>query len=120
MIALPEGMKFSPVYSKCPKCGCDLEKWHDSSVEQVSANQAKNRTGDTECALETSAKKSLAIASSTTVYRGWFFHSPQQKNTPPREIRSAELVGSFGSSPPAVERNTTVQMTINTLYQTSN
>lgn len=59
-ITLPHGIKFSPVYSKCPKCGCDLEKWHDSFVDQVCANQAKNRTGDTECALEASAKKSLA------------------------------------------------------------
>lgn len=26
MMNLPDGMKFTPVYSKCPKCGCDLKK----------------------------------------------------------------------------------------------
>ncbi len=60
MIALPDGMKFTPVYSKCPVCGCDLQKWHDSFVEQVSTYQTKNCSGNTECTFETSPKKLLA------------------------------------------------------------
>lgn len=60
MIALPDGMKFTPVYSKCPKCGCDLHKWHDSFVDQISTKQTKNSTSAAEGALKPSAKKSLA------------------------------------------------------------
>lgn len=26
MVNLPKGMMFTPVYNKCPKCGCDLKK----------------------------------------------------------------------------------------------
>jgi hypothetical protein len=26
MVILPDGVTFTPVYSKCPKCGCDLTK----------------------------------------------------------------------------------------------
>lgn len=60
MVNLPKGMMFTPVYSKCPKCDCDLQKWHDSLVDQISTKQAKNGACDTEFALEASTKKSLA------------------------------------------------------------
>ncbi|EAA9183852.1 hypothetical protein BSL44_09060 [Salmonella enterica subsp. enterica serovar Alachua] len=60
MIALPDGMKFTPVYSECPKCGCDLHKWQDSFVDQKSTNQTKNSTSEAEGALKPSSKKSLA------------------------------------------------------------
>ena len=60
MVTLPDGVTFTPVYSKCPKCGCDLQKWHDSFVDQVSTDQTKNGSGDVEGALKASTKKSLA------------------------------------------------------------
>lgn len=60
IVNLPEGMMFTPVYSKCPKCGCDLQKWHDSFVDQIGTKQAKNGASDAESALKASAKKSLA------------------------------------------------------------
>lgn len=60
MVNLPEGVTFTPVYSKCPKCGCDLQKWHDSFVDQVSTDQTKNCTGDAKGALEAMTHKSLA------------------------------------------------------------
>lgn len=59
MIVLPPGMKFTPVYSKCPKCGCDLQKWHDSFIDQVSTNQTKHRSSDTKRAFEAMPHKSL-------------------------------------------------------------
>lgn len=60
MVALPDGMKYAPVYKECPKCGCDLEKWHDSFVDQVSANQTKNGTSNAKRPFETMPHKSLA------------------------------------------------------------
>lgn len=27
VVALPRGVKIEPLYSECPKCGCNLTKW---------------------------------------------------------------------------------------------
>ncbi|KVK15812.1 hypothetical protein AWS18_04965 [Enterobacter hormaechei subsp. oharae] len=60
IVTLPDGMKFKPVFSKCPKCGCDLQKWHDALVHQIGTKQAKNGACNAEGALKASTKKSLA------------------------------------------------------------
>ncbi|MCW9547725.1 hypothetical protein [Klebsiella oxytoca] len=57
---LSDGAKFTPVYDKCPKCGCDLKEWTDPFVNKVYTDQAKNRASETECSLKSSPKKSLA------------------------------------------------------------
>lgn len=116
---LTDGVEFKPVYRECPECGCDLQKWHDSFVDQVSTYQAKNCSSNAERTLEAGAKKSLAHRLFNNCVAWVIFPFTTAKKTPPREIKSAEFVGSFGSSPPAVERNTIVQITMSTLYQTS-
>lgn len=50
MIALPDGMKFTPVYSKCPKCGCDLKnlpadiKVLPETFDELVRRERRNRT----------------------------------------------------------------------------
>lgn len=57
---LPDGMKFTPTYEHCPKCGYDLNQMPDTLVDKVDANKAENSSSDTEASLKTSTKESLA------------------------------------------------------------
>lgn len=42
---LPPGMKFYPLYDKCPCCGCDLYELYESASDQANAKDVENNAG---------------------------------------------------------------------------
>ncbi|HDS5421136.1 hypothetical protein [Citrobacter freundii] len=44
MIRLPAGMTAKPLYDKCPKCGCDLEKFYESENNQANTKNIKEQS----------------------------------------------------------------------------
>lgn len=44
MVALPRGVKIEPLYSECPKCGCDLTELPDDNKGLIKT-QGRNQLG---------------------------------------------------------------------------
>ena len=60
MTTLPKGMKFTPVYTKCPKCGCDLNQIPEAFINQIKANEAKDSSGKAKASPKACTKETLA------------------------------------------------------------
>lgn len=53
---LPEGVEWTQLYTKCPCCGFDLNKVPQALVEQIQAEQAKQRSSNAKFSLKTCTK----------------------------------------------------------------
>ncbi|MGF6476591.1 hypothetical protein ABIE06_003439 [Pantoea dispersa] len=53
---LPEGVEWTQLYTKCPCCGFDLNKVPQALVEQIQAEQAKQRSSNAKFSLKACTK----------------------------------------------------------------
>lgn len=67
MVALPRGVKIEPLYSECPKCGCDLTKLPadfavlPDTFDEVIIVKASHRTRTEKLIFVAAKKLSLGI-----------------------------------------------------------
>lgn len=52
--------KWTPIYSKCPCCGFDLNKVSDALIQQIKSDEAKQSTGEAKFSFK-ACSKVLAI-----------------------------------------------------------
>ena len=81
---MPEGVKWTHLYKKCPCCGFDLNKVPQALIEQIQAEQAKQRSGKAKFSEVTFALKRITCNLGNVCVNWMIFPFTKTKKNPPK------------------------------------
>ena len=88
LFELKPGEKLEALYDKCPQCGCDLTKLPQAFINQIKAQEAKNRSRKIEMAWVARYFRRLSINKAKLYFKRMVFpFAKAEKNTSQRNIK---------------------------------